>query len=114
MSIVPRRKLARKVAPNVGQSPNGNVTRAHQTDKEGNQIRASVRNGYRRTDRASRGRTRLSSLMIAAGVNIKALQVFMGHASITVTMDRYGHLFKSEDHKRAMEAIAAEMLAFGM
>ncbi len=33
-----------------------------------------------------------ATLMIAAGVNLKALQVFMGHASITVTLDLYGHL----------------------
>jgi hypothetical protein len=26
-----------------------------------------------------------------------------------VTMDRYGHLFKSDDHKKAMDAIAADM-----
>jgi integrase len=34
-----------------------------------------------------------ASLMIAAGVDAKHLQEFMGHASITVTLDRYGHLF---------------------
>jgi integrase len=33
-----------------------------------------------------------ASLMIAAGVNVKALSTFMGHASITITLDRYGHL----------------------
>jgi integrase len=33
-----------------------------------------------------------ASLMIAAGVNAKALQTFMGHSSITETLDRYGHL----------------------
>lgn len=33
-----------------------------------------------------------ASLMIAAGVNAKALSTFMGHASITITLDRYGHL----------------------
>jgi Phage integrase family len=37
----------------------------------------------------------LASLMIAAGVNPKALQTFMGHSSITVTLDRYGHLFSA-------------------
>jgi hypothetical protein len=37
--------------------------------------------------------------MIAAGVNPKALRTFMGHASNTITMDRYGQLFPgSEDH----------------
>jgi hypothetical protein len=30
--------------------------------------------------------------MIAAGVNVKALSEFLGHASITITLDRYGHL----------------------
>ncbi len=30
--------------------------------------------------------------MIAAGVNVKALSTFMGHSSITITLDRYGHL----------------------
>ena len=36
--------------------------------------------------------------MIAAGVNAKALSQYMGHSSITVTLDRYGHLMPgSED-----------------
>jgi hypothetical protein len=44
-----------------------------------------------------------ASYMIAAGVNIKALQVFMGHASITVTLDLYGHLLPgSEDEAAAL------------
>jgi integrase len=30
--------------------------------------------------------------MIAAGVNLKALSEFLGHASITISLDRYGHL----------------------
>jgi integrase len=39
-----------------------------------------------------------ASLMIAAGVNAKTLSTFMGHASITITLDRYGHLMPgSED-----------------
>jgi integrase len=31
-----------------------------------------------------------ASLMIAAGVNAKALSTYMGHSSITITYDRYG------------------------
>jgi len=42
-----------------------------------------------------------ASLMIAAGVNPKALQTFMGHASITVTLDRYGHLFPGSEEEAA-------------
>lgn len=33
-----------------------------------------------------------ASLMIAAGVNFKALSDFMGHSDIAITLDRYGHL----------------------
>jgi integrase len=43
--------------------------------------------------------------MIAAGVNAKALSTFMGHANITVTMDRYGHLMPGS------EAEAGKLLA---
>jgi integrase len=42
--------------------------------------------------------------MIAARVNAKALSIFMGHSSITITLDRYGHLFPGS------EAEAAELL----
>jgi hypothetical protein len=42
--------------------------------------------------------------MIAAGVNVKTLSTFMGHANISITLDRYGHLFPSS------EAEAAERL----
>jgi integrase len=34
-----------------------------------------------------------ASLMIAAGVQPKPLSEFMGHSSITITLDWYGHLF---------------------
>jgi hypothetical protein len=30
--------------------------------------------------------------MIAAGINAKALSTYMGHSSITITFDLYGHL----------------------
>jgi len=33
-----------------------------------------------------------AAFMIAAGVNAKALSSYMGHSTITVTLDRYGHL----------------------
>jgi integrase len=45
------------------------------------------------------------ALAIAAGAHPKAIQARMGHSSINVTLDRYGHLFPELD-----EAIAA---AFG-
>jgi integrase len=42
-----------------------------------------------------------ASLMIAAGVNAKALSVYMGHASVMITLDRYGHLFPGNEGEAA-------------
>jgi integrase len=68
---------------------------------------------YRRADRAWTGagfddRLRLhqarhtyASFMIAAGVNAKALSVFMGHSSIKVTFDLYGHLMPGTEAEAA-------------
>jgi integrase len=67
---------------------------------------------YRRADRAwqdaSLGRLRLhqarhtyASFMIAAGVNAKALASFMGHSSIKVTFDLYGHLMPGTEAEAA-------------
>jgi integrase len=61
---------------------------------------ATVRN--RRAQRAWEGmkpiglheaRHSFASLLIDAGTNPKAIQTFMGHASISITFDQYGHLF---------------------
>lgn len=41
-----------------------------------------------------------ASMMIAAGVNAKALSTFLGHASIAITFDRNGHLFPGAEPKR--------------
>lgn len=42
-----------------------------------------------------------ASLMIAAGVNAKALATYMGHASVTITLDRYGHLMPGNESQAA-------------
>jgi integrase len=42
-----------------------------------------------------------ASLMIAAGVNAKALFPFMGHANISITLDRYGHLMPGTEAEAA-------------
>jgi integrase len=42
-----------------------------------------------------------ASLMIAAGVNAKALSTFMGHANIKVTFDLYGHLMPGSENEAA-------------
>jgi integrase len=42
-----------------------------------------------------------AALMIAAGVNAKALQTFMGHSNITTTLDTYGHLMPGSEDEAA-------------
>jgi integrase len=47
------------------------------------------------------GRHTFASLMIAAGVNAKALSTYMGHANISITLDRYGHLMPGSEEEAA-------------
>ncbi len=42
-----------------------------------------------------------ASDMIAAGINAKALSSYMGHSSITTTLDRYGHLMPGNETQAA-------------
>lgn len=42
-----------------------------------------------------------ASLMIAAGINAKALSTYMGHSSVTITYDRYGHLMPGNESEAA-------------
>jgi integrase len=67
---------------------------------------------YRRADlawdKAGLGHLRLhqarhtyASFMIAAGINAKALSTFMGHSSIKVTFDLYGHLMPGTEAEAA-------------
>jgi hypothetical protein len=47
-----------------------------------------------------------------AGLETQSLerrQTFAGHSSLQAAMGRYGHLFRSDDHKKAMDAIADDM-----
>jgi integrase len=51
------------------------------------------------------------SCWIDAGLQPKTVQTLAGHSTLTMTMDRYGHMFKSEDHRRAMDDIAANLFS---
>ncbi len=70
------------------------------------------RDGYDRGRAAARGagveeptfhecRHGYAALMIAAGVNVKALSTFMGHANIRITLDQYGHLLPGAEDEAA-------------
>jgi integrase len=42
-----------------------------------------------------------ASYMIAAGCNLKALSSYMGHATIAITLDTYGHLLPGNEEEAA-------------
>jgi integrase len=42
-----------------------------------------------------------ASIMIAAGVNAKALSEYMGHSNISITLDLYGHLMPGNEEEAA-------------
>jgi integrase len=42
-----------------------------------------------------------ASILIDAGVNAKAITTYMGHASITVTFDLFGHLMPGNEDEAA-------------
>ena len=46
------------------------------------------------------------SCWIEAGLAPKTVQTFAGQASLQITMDRCGHLFPHDDHRKAMDQIA--------
>jgi integrase len=49
------------------------------------------------------------SCWIEAGLPPKTVQTFAGHSTLAMTMDLYGHLFKTDDHTRAMDEIAGAL-----
>ena len=42
-----------------------------------------------------------ASFAIAAGVNAKALSTYMGHSSVSITLDRYGHMMPGNEAEAA-------------
>ena len=57
-----------------------------------------------------------AALMVAPGVNVKALSTFMGHANIGITLDEYGHLLPGAEDEAAglLDALFARQLGGAM
>jgi integrase len=72
---------------------------------DGPTVDARAKTAWRRAGLKSitlhEARHTFASLMIAAGVNAKALATYMGHASVTITLDRYGHLLPGNEDEAA-------------
>ena len=77
------------------------------TLREQRAIRAEKARALRRLKRDG-----YASLMIAAGVNVKALSAFIGHANIRITLDEYGHLLPGAEDEAAdlLDAFLARQL----
>jgi integrase len=55
-----------------------------------------------------------ASLFIEEGWSAKKLQAVMGHGSMQMTFDTYGHLFPSPDEdKAAMRRLQARLVGLG-
>ena len=72
-----------------------------QTPPVPNTLRGRMRRQWKAAGLADLGfheaRHTYATCAIAAGVNAKALSTFMGHGSISITLDRYGHLFPGSE-----------------
>jgi integrase len=96
---------------------------AYLSDAPDGRMFAGIRYGYERgraaavaagveTPTLHECRHGYASLMIAAGVNVKALSAFMGHANIAITLDSYGHLLPGAEDEAAglLDAFLARQL----
>jgi integrase len=50
------------------------------------------------------------STWIEQGLSPKEVQTYARHASLATTMDRYGHLFPTSDHRKNFNAVAKDIL----
>jgi integrase len=85
---------AERLAFGSGNSP-------FSASSSGERARRAWRRAGLRPIRLHDCRHTFASLMIAAGVNAKALSTFMGHATISITLDRYGHLMPGAEDEAA-------------
>lgn len=78
--------------------PTGRGTPLSHSSFSGNVFKPGlVRAGLDRDTRVHDLRHTAAALGIAAGAHPKVLQIRLGHASIAITLDRYGHLFPGHD-----------------
>ncbi len=61
--------------------------------------------------RLHQARHTYASFMIAAGVNAKGLATYMGHSSIKITFDLYGHLMPGAEAAGLLDAYLTEKVA---
>jgi integrase len=85
--------------------PEGRVFGKGDEPFDTNRVRVDAQRAWRRAGvepiTLHECRHTFASLMVAAGVNAKALSTYMGHANISITLDRYGHLMPGNEAEAA-------------
>jgi integrase len=115
--ITPKSESGRRRVPIVGALREHLIAHKLRTGGRGHVFNAKTRLGaidrkstQRRADKAWKAaglqrvtyhafRHCFASMMIEAGINAKTLCTYMGHASITVTFDTYGHLMPGSEEQ---------------
>ena len=109
--VLPKSKQGRRKVP-IPAALRDRLVEYLMDGPESGRIFVGVRDGYARGRAAAEAagvepptlhecRHGYASLMIAAGVNVKALSTFMGHANIRITLDQYGHLLPGAEDEAA-------------
>jgi integrase len=77
----------------------GDLDPALQRREAGRARRQGLEESQARAERITLHECRhtFASLMIAAGINAKVLSTFVGHATVAITLNRYGHLMPGSE-----------------
>jgi integrase len=120
--VAPKSKLGRRKVP-IPAVLRDRLAECLMDGPESGRIFVGARDSYERGREAAKRakvepptlhecRHGYASLMIAAGVNVKALSTFMGHSNIRITLDQYGHLLPGAEDEAAelLDAFLARSL----
>ncbi len=88
-----RREWLRQGKPTTGRVVRGPMGGAVEYNKQAKRVRKAWAAAEMERITPHEGRHTFASYLIASGLNAKAVTVLMGHSSIQITFDRYGHLF---------------------
>src|SRR4051794_11990327 len=99
MSMSERPCTAARPSPITRRTANPAIT----TAKAPTTLRESVGKAWKVAKLTALGfheaRHTAASLFIASGMNAKTVTTLLGHSSIAITFDRYGHLFPGAEHE---------------
>jgi integrase len=96
-----RREWRRQGEPTRGRVVRGPNGGAVAYEKQSRRVRKAWTDAGLEPIRPHECRHTFASYLIASGLNAKAVTVLLGHSSIQITFDRYGHLFPGHEDEAA-------------